>query len=82
MERDSERETDRECERALAGEGERDLDFDLDRALDLGSAGECEREREPLAGSPPSSSLLGCSWPFEPDFLERSLISDLERDLE
>lgn len=84
MERDSERDMDRECERALAGEGERDLDldFDLDLALDLGSTGECEREREPLVGSPPSSSLLGCSWPFETDFLERSLIPDLERDLE
>lgn len=84
MERDSEREAEREWERALAGEGERDLDldFDLDLALDLGSTGECEREREPLSGSPPSSSLLGGSRPFEPDFLERSLIPDLERDLE
>lgn len=84
MERDSEREADREWERALAGEGERDLDldFDLDLALDLDSAGEREREREPLSASPPSSSLLGCSRPFEPDFLERSLIPDLERDLE
>lgn len=62
--------------------GERDLDFDLDLALDLDSAGEHERDREPLSGSPPSSSLLGGSRPFEPDFLERSFIPDLERDLE
>lgn len=84
MERDSEREADREWERALAGEGERDLDldFDLDLALDLDSAGECDREREPRSGSPPSSSLLGGSRPLEPDFLERSLMPDLERDLE
>lgn len=80
MERDSEREAERE--RAFAGEGERDLDFDLDRALDFDSAGEREREREPLSASPPSSSLLGCSRPFDPDFLARSLIPDLERDLE
>lgn len=80
MERDSEREADREWERALTGDGERDLDldFDLDLALDLDSAGEREREREPLSGSPPSSSLLGGSRPFEPDFLERSLFTDLE----
>lgn len=66
------------------GDGERDLDldFDLDLALDLDSSGEREREREPLSGSPPSSSLLACSRPFEPDFLERSFIPDLERDLE
>lgn len=84
MERDSEREAEREWERALAGEGDWDLDFDfdLDLALDLISAGEREREREPLSGSPPSSSLFGCSRPFEPDFLERSLIPDLDRDLE
>lgn len=68
----------------MAGDGERDfdLDLDLDLALDLESVGEREREREPLSGSPPSSSLLGGSRPFEPDFLERSLIPDLERDLE
>lgn len=83
MERDSEREADREWERALAGEGERDLDLDLDLALDLDSAGEPEREREPLSGSPPSSSsLFGGSRSFELDFLERSLLPDLERDLE
>lgn len=82
MERDSEREADREWERAFVGEGERDLDFDLDLALDLDSAGEHERDREPISGSPPSSSLLGCSQPFETDFLERSLMPDLERDLE
>lgn len=84
MERDSEREAEREWERALVGDGERDLDldFDLDLALDLDSSGEREREREPLSGSPPSSSLLACSRPFEPDFLERSFIPDLERDLE
>lgn len=80
LERDSEREAEREW--ALAGEGERDLDFDLDRALALDSAGEREREREPRSASPPSSSLLGGSRPFEPDFLERSFIPDLERDLE
>ena len=68
----------------MAGEGERDLDldFDLDLALDLESTGERDLEREPLSGSPPSSSLLGGSRPLEPDFLERSLIPDLERDLE
>ncbi len=86
MERDSEREAEREWERALAGEGDwdldLDLDFDLDLALDLDSTGEREREREPLSGSPPSSSLFGCSRPFEPDFLERSLIPDRERDRE
>lgn len=80
LERDSERDADRE--RALTGVGERDLDFDLDLALDLVSAGEREREREPRSTSPPSSSLLGGSRPLEPDFLERSLIPDLERDLE
>lgn len=86
MERDSEREADRERERALAGEGERDLDLDLDldRALDLDSAGEREREREreALSASPPSSSLLAGSRPGEPDFLERSLTPERERDLE
>lgn len=84
LERDSEREAEREWERALTGEGERDLDLDLDLdlALDLESSGECEREREPLSGSPASSSLLGCSRPLESDFLERSLIPDLERDRE
>lgn len=82
LERDWERDSEREAERALAGEGERDLDLDLDLALVLHSAGEREREQEPRWASPPSSSLLGCSRPFEPDFLERSLIPDLERDLE
>lgn len=80
MERDSEREADRDWERALAGEGERDLDLDLDLALDLDSAGEPDREREPLSGSPPSSSLLAGS--LETDFLDRSLLPDRDRDLE
>lgn len=79
MERDTDREAERELERALAGEGERDFDLDLDLDLALDSTGERERERDPLSGSPPSSSLLGC---FETDFLERSLIPDLERDLD
>lgn len=84
MERDTEREAEREWERALAGEGERDLDLDLDLdlALDLESSSEREREREPRSGSPASSSLLGGSRPLDTDFLERSLMPDLERDLE